>query len=356
MDLRRENFYWLHDPLLDAPFRGTVGREAFEVMMSAWRGEVVPAAPIVVSHSMGGRLRDFIWIGTIPIVHERVVEALMSANLTGWDTYPVQVFTRDGKAAADYHGFAITGRCGSLFLDKEHSEVVYQDYPGGRFPKYKGLFVTTDSWDGSDLFIAADGKTGWKVVTQRVVEIFRRKKVTNVSFEPVSEVLVDAPDQPAFPRKQDSLPMQSAPVFEERSIDHEVQEELRLVTGAGAVLIEAFPEQEPLSVIKRIEAYVAAARPLEGEELLDRALELGCLWGQQVVIAAGWIWVELHSADKTVHYAIVSSDRSFAILPGVRLRLLLADGELPDNSVLLFNMVCAGKLPKAEPGAFVVLS
>jgi hypothetical protein len=325
-------------------------------MRKAARGGVVPANPIVVNHSMGGRLRDFIWISLEPVVHERVIKTLHDAGITGWATYAVQVYERDGRAVPDYHGFAITGRCGSMFLDKEHSEVVYKDYPGGRFPNYKGLYVTTDSWDGSDLFVAADGKTGHVVVTQRVVELFRRKKITNVVFEPVSEVQVSATDQPRFPRKRDTSPNDRANVFKERPLDESAQEEVRVLTNAGAALVKADPEQDPLSVVKRIATYVAAVRPLAGEELIDRALELGCLWAHQIVSVAGWIWAELHSADKTVQYAIVSSDRSVAILPGLKFRLLLEDAERPDNSVLLFDMVRAGNLPEANPGAYLLIS
>jgi hypothetical protein len=108
----RQNLFELSDPLLNSAFTGTVGPEAYDVMRKAVRGEVVPADPIVVTHSMGGRLRDFIWISLEPVVHERVIETLLSVSITGWATYAVQVYERDGRAVPDYHGFAITGRCG----------------------------------------------------------------------------------------------------------------------------------------------------------------------------------------------------------------------------------------------------
>jgi hypothetical protein len=242
----------------------------------------------------------------------------------------------------------------SMFLDKEHSEVVYQDYPGGRFPNYKGLYV--DSWDGSDLFVAADGKTGFKVVTRRVAELFRRKKITNVVFAPVSDVQGSATDQPEFPRKRDTPPQNRSNVFLERALDPSTQEEVRVLAEAGAALVQAGTEQDPLTVVKQLATYLAAVRPLAGEELIDRALELGCLWAQQIVSVAGWIWAELHSVDKTVQYAVVSSDGSVAIFPALVFCSLLEDADRPDNSILLFNMVRAGKLPNSSPGAYLILS
>ena len=356
VDNWQRNLFSLTDPVLKAAFRGTVDREAYAVMTKALRGEVVPADPIIVNHSMGRKLLDFIWISLEPVVHERVIETLDSAGITGWATYGVQVYDRGGRAIPGYQGFAITGRCGSMYLNKEHSEVIYEDLPGGRFPSYKGLYVAADSWDGSDVFVAADGKTAHMVVTRRVAELFRRKKITNVAFESVSEVQVSASDQPRFPRKRDTWLNNRSNVFEERPLDASTQKEVRVLINAGAELVRSWPDLDPLTVVEQIAEYVAAVRPLGGDELIDRALELGCLWAQQIVSVAGWRWAELHSEDKTVQYAIVSSDGSLAILPGLRFRFLLEDEDRPDNSILLFNMVHTGKLPQSKPGAYLLLS
>ena len=83
-----------------------------------------------------------------------------------------------------------------MFLDKEHSELVYEVNPRGKFPYYKGLFITLDSWDGSDFFMSADGKTEFVVVTRKVHDLFRKASVTNIRMEPISEVRVLAMDQP----------------------------------------------------------------------------------------------------------------------------------------------------------------
>lgn len=193
--------YRMGDPLSNAAFRGDVQNVAvYREMESAYRGVSRPSRIPSVRHGMGRRLCDFIWVSLIPIIHQRVVDLLTLAGTTGWAAYPVQVFDRQGVPVTGYHGLIITGRCQSMFLDAEHSEVVYEELPGGRYPYYKGLHITTDSWDGTDIFTAADGKTGWVVVTEKVKELFVKAKVTNVRLYPVSEVRVAAEDQPSFPR------------------------------------------------------------------------------------------------------------------------------------------------------------
>ena len=101
----------------------------------------------------------------------------------------------------NYHGLSITGRCEPIFLDKDHSSVVYEENPRGRFPYYQGLFITTESWDGSDFFMAADARTDYIIITERVRDLLRRANVKNIRIEPISEVQVYAMDQPKFLRE-----------------------------------------------------------------------------------------------------------------------------------------------------------
>ena len=40
----------------------------------------------------------------------RIDRALLEENgITGWSTYPIEVYDRKGNSLPDYHGFAITG-------------------------------------------------------------------------------------------------------------------------------------------------------------------------------------------------------------------------------------------------------
>jgi hypothetical protein len=193
----------MSDPLSNSAFRGDVDDVAtYREMEVAKRGDSRPSQVPVIHHSMGRKLCDFIWVSLVPIIHQRVVDLLTLGGVTGWTSYPVLVIDRDGREVRDYHGLCITGRCESVFVDRKRAEVVYQDMPGGRFPYYKGLHVTTESWDGSDVFTAADGKTGHIVVTEKVRDLFAKARVTNVEISPISEYVSpeSAEDLPSYPR------------------------------------------------------------------------------------------------------------------------------------------------------------
>jgi len=138
---------------------------------------------------MGRRLCDFVWVSGVPVICARVVDLLLANEVRGWTTYPVRVFDRKGVEALGYSGLSVTGRCESICFDRGRAEVVYKDLPGGRFPFYKGLSVTTDSWDGSDIFTCADMKTGFVVVTPKVRDLCRDARITNVEFQSITDVL-----------------------------------------------------------------------------------------------------------------------------------------------------------------------
>ena len=197
------DFYLLSDPLANSAFRGKVDDVAlYEEMEMAKLGRGRPSQVPLIRQSMGRKLCDFIWVSLVPIIHQRVVDLLTLGGVTGWATYLVQVFDRQGVPAPGYHGLSITGRCESIFVDRARAEVVYEDLPGGRFPHYKGLSITTDSWDGSDIFTAADGKTGFVIVTTKVRDLLASASVTNVVLRPISE-FVDpetAKDLPSYPK------------------------------------------------------------------------------------------------------------------------------------------------------------
>ena len=62
--------------------------------------------------SGGRKLVDFIntgW-GDVPgPVSDRVIGLLRDGGFTGWDTYPVEVFLKDGSRLPGYRGLMVTG-------------------------------------------------------------------------------------------------------------------------------------------------------------------------------------------------------------------------------------------------------
>lgn len=107
-------------------------------------------------------------------------------NITGWTTYPVEVYGRRGEPLPGYHGFTVTG--GECRRDRSRSQVITkQTVPGGKpFEVYKGLYFFEEDWDRSDIFIVR--RYGGIVVTEKVYKILKRAKVTNVKLTPLLEV------------------------------------------------------------------------------------------------------------------------------------------------------------------------
>ena len=72
---------------------------------------------------------------------------------------------RKGVLLPGYHRLTITGRCAFITLDRDPAKIVCRSVPAGRRAEHKGLPVDAPTWDGSDIFCAADGKTGYRIVT-----------------------------------------------------------------------------------------------------------------------------------------------------------------------------------------------
>jgi hypothetical protein len=200
-------FYWFHQPFRSGELRvETVDVAAYRVMGQAARGDVILSEPLPLHQAMGWRLYDVLWNSLLPVLHDRVVEVLEGAHLTGWGKYPVCVTDRAGKVLQDYRwGLSVLGRCGPTYLDKHHSRIVYEDMPGGLAPNYVGLHVPLAEWDGSDVF--RDPSKGYILMSERAAAALKAAKVTNIELKPIEEVRVSADDQPFYPHDKVKKPV-----------------------------------------------------------------------------------------------------------------------------------------------------
>ncbi len=337
-------WFQLRDPLTNSPLRGTVhGTGDYRRMEQAHRGRELPTEPIQVFADMGRDPRDFIWVSLVPLIHQRVVDALNAAGCTGWSTYPVTMHGRKGVVLPDYHGLVITGRCASITIDCDPARLVYRRLPNGWCPAHKGLLVDAPTWDGSDLFCAADGKTGYLIVTPRLRELFRQLRITNVKFTPVEECSLLAEGFPSIPvpRTGPPPPPPGARWVESPNPPHHAPE------------LVAPPD--PLT-IQDVNREIESLRPLTGDELLDHTERLGLAWAHLLITTLHWQWANLALADREPQIALVSPQRDYAAFPFAYCQGLLADATRENSSVLLFNLLVAGQLPAAKPGAFVIVT
>ena len=170
-------------------------------------GEKDPPWYVPICWSGGRKIpSDVIFAGVEVIaIHERVRRLLLEHGFTGWKTYPVHVLGPEQEGYEDYHGLAITGRCGPL--EYTRSIPFQKQMSGGVFTYWRGEYFDEATWDGSDLFVPEG--TAVILVVEEVKQAFVRAKVRNVRFtrlteREVDEALLRALGKP-IPEKQHTL-------------------------------------------------------------------------------------------------------------------------------------------------------
>ena len=139
---------------------------------------------------------DFLSTGyadSIFAISEKVVDVLSTNNVTGWKTYPVEVYTQEDELIRGFNGFTITGRCGAVKPSLCEEVIIPPTYKGGpSVPGYKGDPLDLDTWDGSDIFILEH--TVYKYATAKVKNVLSKLKNSNVAFEDIAERLIPQKD------------------------------------------------------------------------------------------------------------------------------------------------------------------
>ncbi len=144
--------------------------------------------PVVFRQEYGKKLTDMLDTGFVSLflISDKMLRVLKENKITGWKTYPVKVYDKKGNEVEDYHGFSITGRSGPINYDK--SEIIEKQLaPEGPPSKYyKGRYFGYEKWDGSDFFIPEG--TFYIIVTKKVVQAFKKAKLTNIRFECLTDI------------------------------------------------------------------------------------------------------------------------------------------------------------------------
>ncbi len=196
MSLDYSKFYNLTDPLATRPLRlSDEGYSEWLTREQAWmlfRGNLELGHPLRLGAYQGGQATDFLWAGLVHIIciSSRVVELLTEHRITGWATYPVEVYGREGEPLPGYHGFSVTGP--ECKRDRSRSQIIEKPPPSPRgqsYQVYKGLYFDESQWDGSDIFLVRP--FGGIVVTEKVYKLFKRNRVSNVRLIPLPKVEID---------------------------------------------------------------------------------------------------------------------------------------------------------------------
>ena len=113
-----------------------------------------------------------------PIVSDRVISILENNGITGWKTYPIILYDKHGNRLDGYNGFYVDVMQG-MGLDfeppQDRCDKTTEDW---KWIVTKRGWLDITNWDGRD-FTRAERAT---IVTERVVNLFKKEKVTGISF------------------------------------------------------------------------------------------------------------------------------------------------------------------------------
>lgn len=145
--------------------------------------------PILFKQKYGNELNDMLDTGIagLFLISDRMKTILEENNLTGWKTFPIKLYDKNGGEIIGYHGLSITGRCGSTSFEK--SKIIEKQLvPTGPICKYyKGIHI--DKWDGSDFF--SPDKKYRTFITKKAADILKKNKLTNVRLENLADHEID---------------------------------------------------------------------------------------------------------------------------------------------------------------------
>jgi hypothetical protein len=153
----------------------------------------------VYTAGRGGKATDVLWAYDVLtfFFSPDLTQLLRDHNVTGWSTYCVELRIKSGELLSGYQGIAVTGH--ECTRDRSRSQIVEKPAPvlGGRsYRVYRSLYFDEQEWDGSDFFWVSD--RGGIVVTEKVCQLFRKYKVRNFEFIPLSEVEIRVSDDKYF--------------------------------------------------------------------------------------------------------------------------------------------------------------
>ncbi len=183
-------FYQMSDPFYKQALRLARHKDSKwldgETAIKLANGEPVQVnQTILLSAQSGKRPLPILWTEFPPLmcISKRLVDLFNVNQVTGWSAYPVKVTDLDDKPLNNYVGFAVTGRAGQF--NQDLSAIVRKEYSWGSIEDvYMGFYFDSESWDGSDIFQVS----GEIIVTRKVQQLLKRKKIINVKLTPLTEV------------------------------------------------------------------------------------------------------------------------------------------------------------------------
>lgn len=150
------------------------------------------------------------------------------------------------------------------------------------------------------------------------------------------------------------------PKNSDRPLELAEEKDIRLAVGRGYKWLKlkrgrTTPMQVQEAILKTIDSVMDSKKKMTARAIENLAINLGCLWGQTVCDEIGWEWCFATIGDENV-FAVAPPNRSYVVAPMGFVQTQLQKRPPEDNtSLLLFNMVVGGSLPKAKAGAYITV-
>lgn len=183
------DFFELTDPFATRPIRLDPQQEWLteEDTIHLFYGESQPPEPVVFKPQTGKHATDVLWTTFPPLlcVSQRLVDLLQVNKFQGWSTYPIEVYDNNDMLIPGYYGFAIGSYAGKQ--DYERSTVNVKPLVSGAKPskQYMGMYFDESKKDRCDIFRIQNAVI---VLTKRVMQMFKKNKISNVCFTALPEV------------------------------------------------------------------------------------------------------------------------------------------------------------------------
>lgn len=138
----------------------------------------------------------------------------------------------------------------------------------------------------------------------------------------------------------------------------DVQSDVQAAISSAETTLKLKPKAKPEQMTKAIHDFIEQARAGRTRSM-DRdqlSIELGALWGAALCKAARWRWLSVGQKGKAGITAVVNDNGSFAVNPFALIYGIMSTKKNVNNALLLFNMICSGRMPESADNSYTWLS
>jgi hypothetical protein len=188
-----EKYYSVSDPASKKSYRGNILDKNGE-FGKLRRGDYQPENLVITYLEGGEEPNDLFWshVNDPFCISERVKDLMIHNKITGIKFIPTIVKNRNKKQnPTQYYTALITGRVDKIDYLNSDIKFLKQDGWIKESAHFIGKRFDVESWDSSDFFMERADKEGKSTcfiyVSQKVVDLFKKNKISNILFERLSD-------------------------------------------------------------------------------------------------------------------------------------------------------------------------